>query len=298
MSLFGQDSYYYWYKGEKIPLELRANKKFVLYENEYADSAVSFLEEKSWKIIKKDKSNVVNTLTPYRKDKGGKEHNWSIIEKNEGGNTDLSSSELPDYMLYVSPFFLSKNGEEAGLSHLFYVRLYKMEDINVLESFSSENNVEILGNNKFMPLWYTLACTKSSAGNALEMANLFYESGKFSAAEPDLMVDDLQQCVEDEYFSDQWNLDNTGQNGGTNGIDIQFCDARGITSGCNDIVVAVVDQGIEMNHPDLPNMFYLSYDTESGTQPSQVLGLHGTACAGIIGASTDSGDGIAGIAPN
>ena len=103
MSLFGQDSYYYWYKGENIPLELKTNKKFVLYENEYADSAVSFLKEKSWQIIKKDKSNVVNTLTPYRKGKGSKEYNWSIIGKNEGGNTDLSSSELPDYMLYVSP---------------------------------------------------------------------------------------------------------------------------------------------------------------------------------------------------
>jgi hypothetical protein len=173
-----------------------------------------------------------------------------------------------------------------------------VDDINVLESFASENNVEILGNNKFMPLWYTLACTKSSAGNALKMANLFYESGKFSAAEPDLMVDDLPQCVDDEYFSDQWNLDNTGQNGGTSGIDIQFCDARGITSGCNDIIVAIVDHGIELDHPDLPNMFSLSYDTESGTQPSQVLGSHGTACAGIIGASADNGDGIAGIASN
>ncbi len=52
MSLFGQDSYYYWYKGEKIPLELKENKKFVLHENGYADSTLSFLKEKSWQIIK------------------------------------------------------------------------------------------------------------------------------------------------------------------------------------------------------------------------------------------------------
>jgi hypothetical protein len=47
--------------------------------------------------------------------------------------------------------------------------------------------VEIVGNNGFMPLWYTLSCSKNSKGNALEMANTFYETGFFSnVAEGDL----------------------------------------------------------------------------------------------------------------
>lgn len=58
-----------------------------------------------------------------------------------------------------------------------------------------------------------------------------------------------------------------------------------------------MDQGIEMDHPDIEdNIFVLSFDTESGTQPSQVLGPHGTACAGIAGASADNDEGIAGVA--
>jgi hypothetical protein len=134
-------------------------------------------------------------------------------------------------------------------------------------------------------------------GNAMEMANLFYESGRFSSAEPDLMVDDLPMCVDDDYFTYQWNLSNTGQYSGISGIDIQFCEAWDITSGNNDIVVAIVDQGIEMDHPDLEdNLYAFSYDTESGTQPSQVLGSHGTACAGIAGASSNNDEGIAGVA--
>lgn len=269
-----------------------------MYENEYADSTVSFFKDKSWQIIKKDKSNVVNTLNPYQKKKRGEENNWSIIEVKENKNADFPTSELPGYILYESPFFLSKKGAEAGLSHLFYVRLYKEEDVSLLKVFAGESNVEILGNNKFMPLWYTLACTKKSAGNALEMANLFYESGEFSAAEPNLMVNYSPTCVNDEYFSDQWNLNNTGQYDGTSGVDIQICDAWEITSGSSDIVVAVVDHGIELDHPDLLNMFSLSYDTESGTQPSNVYGAHAIACSGIIGASADNSDGIAGIAPN
>ncbi len=223
-------------------------------------------------------------------------YKWEIIE-NIGGESTLPS-KLKKQKFYSAPFFTTQEGEEVGLSHLFYVKLLKKSDIETLEKMAIENSVKIIGKNKFMPFWYTLSCNNSSAGNALEMANLFYESGKFSAAEPDLMVDDSPRCVNDDNFSYQWNLDNTGQNGGTSGVDIQFCNAWEVASDCNDIVVAVVDKGIEMNHPDLSNMFSLSYDTESGTQPSQVLGSHGTACAGIIGASANNSEGISGIASN
>lgn len=62
-----------------------------------------------------------------------------------------------------------------------------------------------------MPEWFVLSCDNESKGNALEMANSFYESGLFAAAEPDLMEDMLIQCVNDTYFPQQWALQNTGQ---------------------------------------------------------------------------------------
>jgi subtilisin family serine protease len=203
-----------------------------------------------------------------------------------------------DEIIYNVPFFSNSQNEDIGLSHLFYVKLNKKEDLKILDELSLTHNVEIIGSNKFMPLWYTLSCTKRSTGNALTMANLFFETGLFSASEPDLMVDDILQCVDDTFFNDQWNLNNTGQYGGDPGVDIDICDAWEMTMGVNNVVVAVLDQGIEMNHPDLLNMSPLSFDTESGTSPSVVLGSHGTACAGIIGASADNNLGIAGVAPN
>lgn len=149
-----------------------------------------------------------------------------------------------------------------------------------------------------MPLWYTLSCTKKSKGNALDMANLFYETGFFESSEPDLMSDDSPQCVNDTYFATyQWNLRNTGQNGGTPNIDVNFCNARALTQGSNSITVAVVDQGIEMNHSDL-NVHNVSYDCETGTRLSQVYGAHGTNCAGFISAKTNNNMGIAATAPN
>lgn len=54
----------------------------------------------------------------------------------------------------------------------------------------------------------------------------------------------------DPLFSQQWYLLNTGQNGGTPGIDINVVPVWQDYTG-KGVVVAVVDQGIEYTHPDL-----------------------------------------------
>jgi len=132
------------------------------------------------------------------------------------------------------------------------------------------------------------------------MANLFYESKLFSTAEADFLVHYKVNCVNDIHFNSQWNLRNTGQNGGTSGIDIKYCDARSITTGNSNIIVAVLDEGIQKNHPDITNLHSFSFDAQSGNSPSILYGDHGTQCAGIIGANTNSiiPTGVAGIAPN
>ncbi|GHT26144.1 hypothetical protein FACS189430_12600 [Bacteroidia bacterium] len=102
----------------------------------------------------------------------------------------------------------------------------------------------------------------------------------------------------DPDWNQQWGLSNVGQYGGTNGIDIKACNAWSFSTGSN-ITVAVIDHGIELNHPDLVgNIHPQSYDTHTGTSPSIVRGDHGTACAGIIGAIRNNNNGISGVAPN
>jgi hypothetical protein len=206
LNLFGQSNSYYWHKGEKIPLTIEKHKKFVLYENQQAENAILYFEDNNWKIVKKDRDNSVDRVVPHNNGIRNEMLYWSVLEKDRDGFTDSQIQQLSNQVLYVSPFFRTQNGEEVGLSHIFYVKLKKAEDIEILEEFEKENNVEIIGNNKFMPMWYTLVCTKNSKGNALQMANLFYESGQFSSAEPDLMADNLIQCTDDDYSPDQWNL--------------------------------------------------------------------------------------------
>ena len=114
-------------------------------------------------------------------------------------------------------------------------------------------------------------------------------------------------CANDPYFGDQWGLKNTGQSGGTSGIDIKACEAWQISTGKN-ITVAVVDMGIYFTHPDLAaNEHPLSFDCERGTSPQVIYSSsntpnnapnRGTRRAGIIGAVKNNIIGIAGVAPD
>mgnify|MGYP000292255628 FL=1 len=130
------------------------------------------------------------------------------------------------------------------------------------------------------------------------MANKFYEDGPFAACQPCFISEDETTAApNDPLFSAQWALKNTGQNQGTAGIDINYLPAREVTQGSSDIIVAVLDHGTQLDHPDL-NVSSKSYDTETGRSPSQIWGNHGTACSGIISAKTNNNLGVAGIAPN
>ncbi|WP_010676948.1 S8 family serine peptidase [Bacillus timonensis] len=64
------------------------------------------------------------------------------------------------------------------------------------------------------------------------------------------------------------------------------------------IVIAVLDSGIDMNHPDLKNQIIKPYNAvKPGSQPTDNNG-HGTHVAGLVGAQTNNKVGVASIAKN
>ncbi len=282
---------YYWHNDTKVGINKKTDKKYILFKSsdeqtvrnnclQNLKSPVKIQELKlSSKIQKKENVNSGETLK------------WAIVETTDKLLTDSQ-------IIYEGLSFTTENGTEVTLSHLLYVKLKSEKDESKLLELATENHVTVVGNNEYMPLWYTLACSKESSGDALVIANKFYETGLFTEAQPDLMSDDILYCVNDPHFSNyQWNLRNTGQNGGTAGVDVNFCNSIGISTGSSSVIVAVVDEGIQLNHPDL-NIHPTSYDSESGTSPSVVYGTHGTNCAGFISARNNNGIGIAALAPN
>jgi thermitase len=64
------------------------------------------------------------------------------------------------------------------------------------------------------------------------------------------------------------------------------------------VIVAVIDSGVCLNHPDLQGRIIAGYDfVDNDNDPSDVFG-HGCGVAGVIAANANNGIGIAGVAPN
>lgn len=277
---------YYWYKNVRQPLSVDYQKQFVVVGSHSEKETLKELLDK----------NDIEYEGFQKISQTGNDSNfyWTYIYL-----TDAKATYNNSHIVYSSPSYCDKKGRKVGISHLFYVKLKTAADTQLLFNWAEDYRVNVNESLRYSPLWYKLSCTSQSEGNSLEMANLFYESGLFSAVSPDFMVKDNVCCVNDSLFPNQWNLKNTGQYGDDfEGYDIRYCEAHQTTTGSNDVVVAVVDKGVQRDHPDLQNIYGVSYDTESGTSPSALYTSHGTLCAGIIGATTNNEFGIAGIAPS
>ncbi len=130
-----------------------------------------------------------------------------------------------------------------------------------------------------------------------------------------------QTFPDDNEFSQQWSKHNTGQNGGTVDADIDAPEAWDISTGGvnalgDTIVVAIIDDGMMLTHPDLAPNLWTNYNeipsngidddnngyiddihgwnayNSDGTIPSSA---HGTHVAGIIGAKGNNGSQAAGV---
>ena len=113
----------------------------------------------------------------------------------------------------------------------------------------------------------------------------------------------------DAQFSQQWALDNTGQDGGTPGDDIDATQAWNITTGSRNVVVAVIDSGVDYTDPDLAANIWTNPNAGQDGFSGDLHGYnfvadngdpmddngHGTLVAGEIGAVGNNGVGVTGV---
>ncbi|QKX06886.1 S8 family serine peptidase [Aquimarina sp. TRL1] len=307
VNVFGQkqsDTFYY-YKGEKFFLDIDTKTISISFEGENSINSFKSLRSNSIKIKEIVEDNSRATLVSLDANANSKKAVKSYyMEVSTSKNITIADyyKEIESYkklpnILMVSPTYTTKSGGELGLSNNFYVKLKDKNDIDILYKKAKEMDLEVLGHDKFMPLWFTLSVTSKNKLNSIQLANIFYETGLFESTEPAFRYHNIETS-NDTYFNNQWSLNNTGQNGGTAGIDIKIEEAWSITTGNPSIKTAVYDHGLEMNHPDLQaNVYGTGFDANNGTSPATVRGSHGTACAGIIGAVKDNNLGISGVAP-
>lgn len=105
----------------------------------------------------------------------------------------------------------------------------------------------------------------------------------------------------DPLFSYQWHLKNTGQNGGTAGIDVNIVDVWDSYRG-NGILIGIVDDGLQTGHTDLWQNVNTAIDIDfnggdKDPNPNVTEDFHGTSCAGVAAARGNNGRGVCGAAP-
>jgi thermitase len=80
-------------------------------------------------------------------------------------------------------------------------------------------------------------------------------------AEPDYLLQPAQTVSpSDPYYSRLYGLNNTGQTNGTPDADVDAKEAWGTTTGSWTTVVAVIDEGVDINHPALKNNIWVNTD--------------------------------------
>jgi thermitase len=149
-----------------------------------------------------------------------------------------------------------------------------------------------------------------------EAMDIYQRSTDVLYAEPNYIVR-TTSTPNDTRFNEQWGLHNVGQSGGIPEADIDAVAAWDITTGNSDVIVAVIDSGVDYNHLDLSaNMFRNTADCNNNGIDDDGNGFvddcfgidtvnndsdpmddnnHGTHVAGIIGAVGNNSAGVVGI---
>lgn len=102
--------------------------------------------------------------------------------------------------------------------------------------------------------------------NVFTASRAYAEAGISEYATPNfyIFIDVRQSVPNDPLFNNQWPLDNTGQNNGLIDADIDADLAWDFGTGNSDTVIAVIDGGFDMTHPDLVPNFFVNAGEEAG----------------------------------
>jgi uncharacterized repeat protein (TIGR01451 family) len=185
-------------------------------------------------------------------------------------------------------------------------QLHSAVGANVLRTFEIVPNLQLVRLPAHLTVTEALALYKKNP-------NVLY-------AEPNYIRRATQQAFltpNDSQFSQLWALHNTGQTGGTPDADIDAPEAWDLSTGSSAVVVAVIDTGVDYNHPDLsanmwrntPDCNSNNIDDDGNGYKDDCYGIdtanndsnpmddndHGTHVAGTIGARGNNSQGVVGV---
>lgn len=227
----------------------------------------------------------------------------------------LAAAKLPDVNSTTQKVTASSDSIIVKYKKNASPEMRKQARSLVKAKISDLNNDEIDDN--FTSLFSgRLAKFKISGMSAKEAIERLKSHQAIEYVEPDYRVS-IANATNDPRFEDLWGLNNEGQTGGTVDADIDAPEAWSISTGSRDIVVGVIDTGVDYSHPDLAANAWVNsgeiagdgIDNDGNGYIDDVHGInaitdagdpmddegHGTHVSGTIGASGNNGVGIVGV---
>lgn len=242
----------------------------------------------------------INPSTPCLQTLTATPQNYDLIIKFKDGTPQSMISQL------VNKLNVNTLRSYSELPTFSFVSITSSENLTldeVIARYKADPNVEYVEPN----FHYTIP------NNEYAESNIPNESTK---------TNKQSLIPNDPYFESLWGLSNVGQKindkpGGIAGADINVLNAWDLTTGDDQIVVGIVDTGIDYSHPDIsPNIWVNEneipnngIDDDNNGVIDDIHGYnaiddsgdpmddndHGTHCAGTIGAAGDNGEGIVGV---
>lgn len=155
---------------------------------------------------------------------------------------------------------------------------------------------------QYTPEKYLLKVTSAAKKNPVKVANKLMADGKVEYADVNMITKFMRMYIpDDSLFKDQWHLSTSTPAADIKDVaDISASEAWELTRGKREIVVAVFDDGFDLEHPDfigdgkiISPKDYVDGDIRPFPGSRD---FHGTPCAGVAIAE-ENGIGCVGAAP-
>ena len=284
---------YYYYFDEKIFLKEKKDLILVCFVD--ASSRKDFINELT-------AVSYLKVWNPARSDHWDEDNDYNILILQSASEDEIPTERVMDLqnhqgVKYVS-YMMEYEGSSVSTSDEFAVKLRNRSGLSQLEDLAREYGCAVSRCADQEDGIYYVRRNKETAISIIQLSGFFYETGLFEFTSPDFFYFDSVSSP-DPLYSIQWGLHNIGQYGAS-GIDIGVEDAWLSTEGSSDIIVAVLDTGVDLTHTDLVSNLVTGFDginSLGSGGPFSAYEKHGTAVAGIIAAEKDNGIGVSGVAP-
>ena len=184
-------------------------------------------------------------------------------------------------------WFVVKEGRQGNLVDLRRIVVQPQKN-GYIDNFDfSQYGLPVLEQNRsrFAGNFYELIIPENL--DPFDVHKKIYESGFFDVVHFSYIIP-VHSTPNDTYFGNQWGFTKA-----------QLTSAWNMTTGSSDVLVAIIDSGVEYDHDDLEDNIWDQigdgFNGDNDPEPDYHE-YHGTAVAGIVAAVTNNSTGVAGIA--